>query len=105
MGRMISRIGFAAAVAALCLASVPWAGGAPREAAAPLYKDASAPIPARVEDLLKRMTLQEKVAQMTTIWNNKDQILNPDGTFNADKASASLPNGIGQIARPGDLEG
>ncbi|MDI3318358.1 glycoside hydrolase family 3 N-terminal domain-containing protein [Pinibacter soli] len=31
---------------------------------APLYKDAKAPIEARVKDLVKRMTLQEKVSQM-----------------------------------------
>ncbi|MBS2213856.1 glycoside hydrolase family 3 C-terminal domain-containing protein [Carboxylicivirga mesophila] len=30
----------------------------------PLYLDATAPVPERVEDLLKRMTLEEKVAQM-----------------------------------------
>ena len=30
----------------------------------PLYKDASAPVEKRVEDLLSRMTLQEKVAQL-----------------------------------------
>ncbi|MEI9992443.1 MAG: glycoside hydrolase family 3 N-terminal domain-containing protein [Rhizomicrobium sp.] len=72
---------------------------------APLYKNAAAPIPARVEDLLKRMTLEEKVAQIGTIWNNKDTILKPDGTFDPAKASARLPYGIGQIARPGDLQG
>lgn len=71
----------------------------------PLYKNPSAPIAARVEDLLKRMTLEEKVAQITTLWNNKDQILEPDGSFNPDKASANLPGGIGQIARPGDFQG
>src|SRR5215469_18836593 len=71
----------------------------------PLYKNPAAPIAARVEDLLKRMTLDEKVAQITTIWQNKDAILQPDGSFDPEKASASLPNGIGQIARPGDLEG
>ena len=77
----------------------------PATPAAPLYKDASAPIPARVEDLLKRMTLEEKVAQITTLWNNKDTILNPDGTFNPAKASANHPSGVGQIARPYDLQG
>jgi len=37
--------------------------------AAPLYKDASQPIPARVQDLLKRMTLDEKVAQLLQVKN------------------------------------
>jgi len=36
-------------------------------AAPPLYKDPKAPIEARVEDLLKRMTLEEKVAQMYVV--------------------------------------
>ncbi len=78
---------------------------APVAPAMPLYKNASAPIPTRVEDLLKRMTLEEKVAQIGTIWNNKDSILAANGSFDAAKASASLPYGIGQIARPSDLEG
>ncbi|MDE2630499.1 MAG: hypothetical protein KGM97_05865, partial [Alphaproteobacteria bacterium] len=34
-----------------------------------LYKDASAPVEARVKDLLSRMTLEEKVAQMLAVWN------------------------------------
>jgi beta-glucosidase len=29
----------------------------------PVYKDPSAPVEARVQDLLKRMTLSEKIAQ------------------------------------------
>jgi beta-glucosidase len=35
--------------------------------AAPLYRDASAPVEARVRDLLGRMTLREKAAQMAQI--------------------------------------
>ncbi|XP_039800774.1 beta-glucosidase BoGH3B-like isoform X5 [Panicum virgatum] len=35
--------------------------------AAPLYRDASAPVEARVRDLLARMTLREKAAQMAQI--------------------------------------
>lgn len=35
-------------------------------AAAPLYKDAAAPVPARVADLLSRMTAAEKTAQLWT---------------------------------------
>ncbi|MEJ0026254.1 MAG: glycoside hydrolase family 3 N-terminal domain-containing protein [Rhizomicrobium sp.] len=102
----------AAAMAAIALSGAapahhgkPHKPAAPPASTAPLYKNAAAPIPARVEDLLKRMTLEEKVAQIGTIWNNKDTILKPDGTFDPAKASAQLPYGIGQIARPGDLQG
>ena len=38
-----------------------WAACSPK---VPLYKDASAPVQKRVEDLLRRMTLEEKVGQM-----------------------------------------
>ncbi|RHW17576.1 beta-glucosidase [Sphingomonas gilva] len=75
------------------------------QASAPLYKDASKPIPARVEDLLKRMTLEEKVAQMVTIWEHKDRIQTPTGDFSPEKASAAFPHGLGQIARPYDRRG
>lgn len=78
---------------------------APKPAATPLYKNAAAPVAARVEDLLKRMTLEEKVAQIGTIWQNKDSVLGPDGSFDPAKASTSLPYGIGQIARPSDFQG
>ena len=35
---------------------------------APAYKDAKRPVAERVADLLGRMTLEEKVAQLTTRW-------------------------------------
>lgn len=38
--------------------------------AAPLYKDSSAPIATRVVDLLKRMTLEEKIGQITLVDKN-----------------------------------
>ena len=34
------------------------------DAAQPLYKDAAQPVERRVDDLMKRMTLREKVGQM-----------------------------------------
>jgi beta-glucosidase len=38
----------------------------------PLYKDAAAPIPERVQDLLARMTTEEKVAQLLELWGGED---------------------------------
>ena len=75
------------------------------QAQRPLYKDASQPVAARVEDLLARMTLEEKVAQMLTIWEHKDRIQTPNGDFSAAKASQAFPHGLGQIARPSDKRG
>lgn len=102
------RIRFAClAAAAAALALVPVAAAQAQTAKSakaekPLYKDASAPVAARVEDLLKRMTLEEKAQQMVAIWLQKEKIQSPDGEFDAEKAAKNLPNGIGQIARPYD---
>ncbi|HEU0100376.1 MAG TPA: glycoside hydrolase family 3 N-terminal domain-containing protein [Allosphingosinicella sp.] len=90
------------------LGALPTASPARPSAAAverPLYKDSAQPVERRVEDLLRRMTLEEKVAQMLTVWEHKDKIQTPDGTFSPEKASQAFPNGIGQIARPSDRRG
>ena len=71
----------------------------------PAYKDPNAPIEQRVEDLLSRMTLDEKIAQITTIWNRKQEILTAAGDFDEAKAKQVFPAGIGQMARPSDLRG
>ena len=74
------------------------------------YKDAAQPIAARVQDLLSRMTEEEKYAQMHAFW----LILSPDGqhrsrrdlsddfagSADADDLAARLALGIGQITRP-----
>ena len=67
-----------------------------------LYRDASAPIEARVRDLLSRMTLEEKVAQMRCIWIGKAGLVNQQANFDPERARPALGNGIGQIARPGE---
>ncbi len=69
------------------------------------YKDASQPVAARVEDLLRRMTLEEKVAQMIGIWEKKSDIQDAKGEFSPQKASRAFPNGLGQITRPSDKRG
>lgn len=69
------------------------------------YKNASVAIPKRVADLLSRMTLEEKAAQMLCVWNGKlDTLLNDQGKFDQAKAIKCYGhgNGIGQIGRPGD---
>ncbi|MBD8472186.1 glycoside hydrolase family 3 C-terminal domain-containing protein [Sphingomonas sp. CFBP 8765] len=69
------------------------------------YKDASQPVAARVEDLLRRMTLEEKVAQMIGIWEKKSDIQDTKGDFSTQKALRAFPNGLGQITRPSDKRG
>jgi beta-glucosidase len=71
----------------------------------PLYRDPSAPLEKRVEDLLARMTLAEKIVQITCIWDRKKQVLDPQGNFDLAKARTSFADGIGQVARPSDLNG
>jgi beta-glucosidase len=71
----------------------------------PLYKNAKASTEARVEDLLKQMTLEEKVAQMMTIWQQKPDIFDANSEFDPVKFAAKFPNGIGQFTRPSDDKG
>jgi beta-glucosidase len=73
------------------------------------YKDPSAPIAKRVEDLLSQMTLPEKLAQMHALW----LVLSEDGmhkmrpdasndfsTGDPEKVKRLFVNGLGQITRP-----
>lgn len=69
------------------------------------YRDASLSVEARVDDLLSRMTLDEKIAQITTVWTTKVEVFDEDGNFVAEKARSVHPNGIGHFARPNDRRG
>ncbi|MBN2588550.1 MAG: glycoside hydrolase family 3 C-terminal domain-containing protein [Sedimentisphaerales bacterium] len=72
------------------------------------YKDSSLPVEKRVADLLSRMTLEEKAAQMTCIWEQKkNTFIDENGHFDEKKAKESFKhgNGIGQIGRPNDTGG
>lgn len=71
----------------------------------PVYKDPGAPAERRTRDLLARMTLAEKIAQMTCVWRKKDEtLLDADGNFDPGKAKKAFRNrrGIGQVGRPSD---
>ena len=59
----------------------------------------------RTKDLLSRMTLEEKAAQMLCIWQKKPQTLvDADGNFDLSKAKQAFKdgNGLGQVGRPSD---
>jgi beta-glucosidase len=69
------------------------------------YKNPRLPVERRVADLLSRMTLEEKIAQLTCLWANRPQP-NPQtdfatdrGEFSPAKAAEVMKHGIGQIAR------
>jgi beta-glucosidase len=73
--------------------------------AGPAYKDPGLPVESRVEDLLARMTLEEKVAQMLSIWDAKADVFDARQEFDPAKMAAKFPNGIGTFARPSDAAG
>jgi len=71
----------------------------------PAYKLAHLPAEKRVRDLLSRMTLEEKAAQMMCVWQEKKtKLLDAAGKFDPRKASAAFKkgHGIGQVGRPSD---
>lgn len=71
-----------------------------------VYRDPKAPVALRVTDLLGRMTLEEKAAQLCGLWFNKGQIIDiKTGVFSPEKAAAAIPNGLGHLGRPSDTAG
>jgi beta-glucosidase len=73
----------------------------------PAYQNQQLSIDERVKDLLARMTLEEKTAQMMCVWMEKPndnskvkkEQLPFGGTFSAELAKQKMPNGMGQFAR------
>src|SRR4249919_1771650 len=73
--------------------------------AKPRYLDCTISLKKRTKDLLSRMTLEEKAAQMMCVWQQKaDTLLNAEGNFDEKKAKRSFRHGrgIGQVGRPSD---
>ena len=109
MTTTLTRRLFGASLAALSAAAMPSLVQAAEKAAKkgdkPLYKDPTQSIDARVQDLLGRMTLEEKAAQLIGIWLTKAKIQTDAGEFSPEQAAKNFPNGLGQISRPSDRKG
>src|SRR5579872_2273697 len=76
-----------------------------RKSGALPYMNSALPPEKRVKDLLSRMTLEEKAAQMLCIWQKKPQTLvDAAGKFDPEKAKQAFKDGhgLGQVGRPSD---
>lgn len=66
------------------------------------YRDPALSVAERLDDLLGRMTLEEKLAQLAGKWITSAFT---DGRFDADAAAETLRHGIGQVTRIGASTG
>jgi beta-glucosidase len=78
----------------------------------PPYRNPKLSVEQRVADLLSRMTLEEKVAQMGGAWENKNFHKDPQtmfvdekGNFLPERAAVLMKDGLGQISRPSEGRG
>src|ERR1035438_6293221 len=96
----------------ICLVAsllVVFLGAAQCQQSTPPYKNSELAVDERVKDLLGRMTLAEKVAQLQSTWQNYGQHLPADayfvdanGKLDVAKAKAALKNGLGEFSRPSE---
>jgi beta-glucosidase len=89
-------------VAALLLSLPAGAERSHQDAQTP-YRNPRLPVDQRVQDLLSRMTLEEKIAQTQSMWitNNLKSFIDQKGNFSPDaKVQEILKNGIGQLGGP-----
>jgi beta-glucosidase len=75
----------------------------------PPYRDSNVPVEQRLTDLLSRMTLEEKIAQLGGTWQNRSNItdlnllfVDEKGAFVPDRAAVLLKNGLGEMSRPSE---
>ena len=78
----------------------------------PPYRNPKLPLEQRVADLLSRMTLEEKIAQLTSAMERsvsasdpKSSLVDAKGMFQPERATALIKDGIGQISRPSGMRG
>jgi beta-glucosidase len=107
---MMRFVALVCAALAVALASVP-TPPARSQSATPDYRNARLPVERRVADLLARMTLEEKAAQLVCLWGRRPQVgpqtdFSTDrGDFSPEQARQVMPHGVGQIARQRERKG
>jgi beta-glucosidase len=76
------------------------------------YRNSKLPLEQRVSDLLSRMTLEEKIAQLTSAMDRmvnssdpKSALIDAKGDFQPDRAAVLIKDGLGQISRPSGMSG
>lgn len=74
----------------------------PQDKLAKTYHDSLLTSDERIELLLKEMTLEEKVAQLQCLWNEKRKLFNDEEWFSKDSADKYVKMGLGQIGRPSE---
>ena len=104
---MLTRTAIFTTIHVVLLIGIPLAawGQSSANGETPRYKDATLPIDERVLDLLGRMTLEEKAAQMLCVWQSKaSRLLDENGNFDIQKARQQFRDGhgLGQVGRPSD---
>src|SRR5580692_4225293 len=104
-----ARLALVAAIALAACAPMFLRSQAPD---APAYRSPKLPIEQRLADLLSRMTLEEKVAQLEGVWENRQFMKTPEsrfvdekGAFLPERAAVLLQVGIGQMSRPSEGRG
>ena len=75
----------------------------------PAYRNPALPTEQRLADLLSRMTLEEKVAQLQGTWQNPNSRQDPSsmfvdakGVFLPERAAVVLKLGLGEMSRPSE---
>jgi len=104
------RLAILAVLANVFALAASYAPAAAQEAAA--YKNPKLSIEQRVADLLARMTLEEKLAQIESAWGNgsfvretQPFLADEKGAFLPERAQITLKNGLGQVSRPSEHPG